>query len=541
MSMPGLYKGFKSLLTDFLFNELKTARLLFAMLAFGFAMFAVFGDNEPMKGYIPHRAVNWIDSVAALVILLALFTNKYKHLYQQFAYAYIYLINLGSVYILYGTSFNEQYAYQFIVAYVVSGWFFRHEWLYYLHTIIINAALIITSLFSEHATQSSFDFYATYLIAAFAHLVLIKYRFGIEEELRENGNKYRLLAENSRDIICIHEPDSTVAYVSPAITRILGYSENEVVGKKLYDFVHPDDKHLLRALNLTEPEHPSAHDPLQYRILDKYGNYHWLETVFKTIKDENTGSEKVITQSRDIRRSRGYQTQLEERSKELERSNADLETFAFVSSHDMKEPLRMISNYMQLLKKRYGETLDKQANEYIDFANKGAVTLQQLINDLLAYSRITRTEIKRQQVSLAKVAAEAMSNMEMMVREKNAVVKHETDCTISTDAALLVLVLQNLIENGIKYNNSQQPVIEIGCKAEEQNVLIYVRDNGEGIAENHQQRIFEPFHRLHTKSEIPGTGLGLSICKRTVERLGGKMWLKSTVGEGTTFYLSLPR
>jgi PAS domain S-box-containing protein len=540
MSMPGLYKVFKSLLTDFLFNELKTARLLFAVLALGFAMFAVFGDNEPMKGYIPHRAINWIDSAAAFLILLALFTDKYKHLYQQFAYAYIYLINLGSVYILYGTSFNEQYAYQFIVAYVVSGWFFRHEWLYYLHTLIINAALVITSLFSEHATQSSFDFYATYLIAAFAQLVLIKYRFGLEEELRENGNKYRLLAENSRDIICIHEPDSTVAYVSPAITRILGYSENEVVGKKLYDFVHPDDKILLRTLNLAEPEHPSVHDPVQYRILDKNGNYHWLETVFKTVKDEVTGKDKVMTQSRDIRRSKGYQIQLEERSVELERSNADLETFAFVSSHDMKEPLRMISNYMQLLKKRYGDTLNKEANEYIDYANRGAVTLQRLIQDLLAYSRITRTEIKREEVSLAKVAGEAIANVELMVREKNGAVKYETDCRISTDAGLLVLVLQNLIENGIKYNNNKHPVVELGCIKEEHSVVVYVRDNGEGIAENHQQRIFEPFHRLHTKAEIPGTGLGLSICKRIVERLGGRIWVKSALGEGTTFYFSLP-
>jgi light-regulated signal transduction histidine kinase (bacteriophytochrome) len=291
---------------------------------------------------------------------------------------------------------------------------------------------------------------------------------------------------------------------------------------------------------LNEPEHPSANDPVQYRIRDKNGEYRWLETVFKTIRDDATGEERILTQSRDIRRSKGYQQQLEDRTKELERSYADLETFTFVSSHDMKEPLRMISNYMQLLKKRYADKLDTQANEYIDFANKGAVTLQQLLQDLLAYSRITRTPIKCEKVSLAAVAGEAIKNTELILREKNAAVKYDADCQVNTDRRLLLLVLQNLIENGVKYNNSTPPVVELGCIKEENQVIVYVRDNGEGIAENHRQRIFEPFHRLHTKAEIPGTGLGLSICKRIIDRLGGKIWLESEVGKGTTFFFSLP-
>lgn len=531
-----MYKQIKQLLIDFLFDELKTARFLFAMMGIGFGSFALFGDNDPLKGFISHEAINWIDSICAFAICIALFTNKYKKYYQQFAYTYIYLINLGGIYILYGTSFNEQYAYQFIVTYVISGWFFRNEPSYYLHAAIVNLAMLVTSLIAEHSTQSSFDFFATYIVSTIAQLVLIRYRFGVEEKLKESEKQYRLLAENSRDIICVHQPDGTVEYISPAGERILGFKEEEMIGRRPYEIVHPDDKAVIRSLDLSSAEHSSIQHPIHYRIKDKYGDYHWIETVFKPLN----GSGKVLTQSRDIRRSKGYQTELEQRSKELQRSNADLETFAFVSSHDMKEPLRMISNYMQLLKKRHGEKLDKEANEYIDYANRGAVTLQRLIQDLLAYSRITRTEIKKEAVSLAKVVNEAVGNVDILIKERHATVKYAGDCQVSTDASLLVLVLQNLIENGVKYNQANTPTIEISCSKETQWVTVAVKDNGEGIAEHHQQRIFEPFHRLHTKAEIPGTGLGLSICKRIIERLGGKLWLQSELGKGTTFYFSLP-
>lgn len=513
---------------------------MFATVALGFAAFAIWGDNDPIKGPIPHKAFNWFDSFIALVLYALLLFNSFKKYYVHFGYALIYLLNLGNIYLLYGTSFNEQYAYQFIVVYAISGWFFRHESLYYLHTAIINVALIITSLLSEHGTQSSFDFYGTYIIAALAQSVLIRYRFGVEDKMRESEARYRLLAENSRDLICIHNTDGTIAYASPSYFRLLGYSPEETIGAQPYRVVHPNDKPIIRLINITEPDHPSMQYPIQYRIKDKKGNYVWMETILKTFYDKETGAEKVLSQSRDIRRSKGYQEELEQRSKELERSNADLETFAFVSSHDMKEPLRMISNYMQLLKKRYGGKLDKEADEYIEFANRGAVTLQQLIHDLLSYSRLTRAEIKKSNVSVAKVVNEAMNNMEISLREKNATVKYEGDCTVTTDVSLLVLVIQNLIENGIKYNRSGNPLVQITDTKRDNEIVICVKDNGMGMAPEHQQRIFEPFHRLHTKAEIPGTGLGLSICKRIVDRLGGRIWVESSLGNGSSFYISFP-
>lgn len=510
------------------------------MVATGFAAFALFGDNDYLKGPVNHHTLNWVDSITAFVLFLLLYTQRFKKYYVHFGYILIYLLNLGNIYILYGTSFNEQYAYQFIVVYTISGWFFRHEPLYYLYILIVNAAIIITSLLSEHSTQSTFDFYATYVIAAVAQLILIRYRFGIEDKLRESESLYRLLAENSRDLICIHNSDGTIAYASPSFYHLLGYTQNEAIGIRPYWVVHPEDKPFIRSLNFTEPEHQSIHDPIQFRIRNKAGEYLWIETIFKTFRDAKTGEEKILSQSRDIRRSKGYQEQLEQRSKELERSNADLETFAFVSSHDMKEPLRMISNYMQLLKKRYGGQLDKEADEYIEFANRGAVTLQRLIQDLLSYSRLTRTPIKKSPVTLNKAIAETITNLDVVLKEKNAVVEYDADYTVSTDISLLMLVLQNLIENGTKYNKNVTPRIQVKAVKADNEIIITVQDNGMGMAFEHLNRIFEPFHRLHTKAEIPGTGLGLSICKRIVDRLGGRIWVESELGKGSTFYFTLP-
>jgi PAS domain S-box-containing protein len=525
--------------TDFVLDEVKTARYLFLMTAIGFAGFTFFGDNEPIKGPLKHEWVNAIDALYALLIflLLSFIKESQKH-YKEFGYSLIYLLNLGNVFLLYGTSFNEQYAYQFIVVYTISGWFFRNEKAYIIHTVAINAALIITSLLSEHSTKASFDFYGTYIIASLAQLVLIRYRFGIEDKLAESEKKYRLLAENSFDLICIHNTDGRLEFISPSIKRLLGYEPEELLGRKPYEIVHPDDQHIIRSIKMDISEDVSLQAPAQYRLRHKDGSYIWLETIFVPLEDSN--EHLILSQSRDIRRSKRYQQMLEERSKELERSNADLETFAFVSSHDIQEPLRMISNYMQLLKRRYKGQLDADADEYIEYANRGAIMLSQLIRDLLSYSRITRTEMIKSVVYVDELMKDVSNHLSVQLKEKEAKVICGELGTISCDRNLMMLVLQNLISNGIKYNQNPSPEVTISCKWLGREKLFIVSDNGIGIAPEHQERIFEPFHRLHTKTEYPGTGLGLSICKKIVERHNGKIWLESEPGKGTTFYFTLP-
>lgn len=527
-------------LTDFVVDEIKTARYLFLITALGFFAFTIFGDNDVLRGGIQHEWINAFDAFFAFLIFFLLSVSKRaKKYYQEFGYALIYILNLGNVYLLYGTSFAEQYAYQFIVVYSISSWFFRNEKYYIYHTLVINAALVVTIALADHDTASSFDFYGTYVVASIAQLVLIRYRFGIEDKLAESEKKYRLLAENSFDLICIHNQSGSLDFISPSIKRILGYEPEELLGHKPYEVVHPDDKETMRNLVLDQPNHPSIQHPVQYRLRHKDGSYVWLETIFVPLEEEDS-KRAILSQSRDIRRSKTYQQMLEERTKELERSNADLETFAFVSSHDIQEPLRMISNYMQLLKRRYAGKLDADADEYIEYANKGAINLSVLIRDLLAYSRITRAEIVKSEIDTNGLMKDVVSNLGVQLSEKNATVTYQNLSSISCDRNLMLLVFQNLVSNGIKYNQSGNPEVVVESQSSGNEILFSIKDNGIGIAQNHRERIFEPFHRLHTKTEYPGTGLGLSICKKILERHNGSIWLESELGKGTTFYFTLP-
>jgi PAS domain S-box-containing protein len=449
-------------------------------------------------------------------------------------------MNIINVYLLYGTSFHTQYAYQFIIAYTISGWFFRDKRNWLIHTLVINAMLVVATIVVGTSAKATFDFYATYLIALLAQVILIHFRFSIEEKLIESEKKYRLVTENSFDLICIHDSKAKLEFVSPSIKRLLGYDQEELVGQYPITIVHPEDANVMKGIDFRKNGQPKIFRPAQFRLKSKDGDYIWFETIFTMMDGSDGLSNVVLSQSRDIRRSKKYQQQLEERSRELERSNADLETFAFVSSHDMQEPLRMISNYMQLLKKRYEGRLDEQADEYIEFANRGAITLQQLLRDLLAFSRITRSELKSDIVNAKNLLNEVVKNIELDLKERNATVVSEELCTGTTDRQLLMLVFQNLVQNGVKYNKSERPEVKVSCAKGEKEVVFCFADNGIGIKPDHQQRIFEPFHRLHTKYEYPGTGLGLSICKKIIERLGGRMWVESELGAGSKFYFSLP-
>ena len=199
----------------------------------------------------------------------------------------------------------------------------------------------------------------------------------------------------------------------------------------------------------------------------------------------------------------------------------------------------MISNYTQLLKKRYAGKIDKEAEEYIDFANNSAVTLQQLLRDLLSYSRITRVHVARAPVNMNMVMDEVLRNLKLEIEERKAQIIYEDLLPVEGDRSLIMLVMQNLVLNGVKYNRSDKPGIKVSCMRKGKEVTYCVEDNGIGIESKHHQRIFEPFQRLHARHEYPGTGLGLSICKKIIEKSNGKIWVESEPERGTKFYFSL--
>jgi len=229
-----------------------------------------------------------------------------------------------------------------------------------------------------------------------------------------------------------------------------------------------------------------------------------------------------------------------ERTLELKRSNEDLEQFAYVASHDLQEPLRMINNYMQLLRQRHKDQLDPSALEFIGFALDGAKRMQQLIQDLLAYSRVGTHGKELVPTRCEDALGDALANLQIAIEESGAEVTHDPLPMVMGDAVQLTQLFQNLIGNAVKFRGEAAPKIHVGVLRKGAEWEVAVRDNGIGIAEQDFQRIFIVFQRLHSREKYAGTGIGLSVCKKIVERHGGHIWVESKLGKGTTFHFTIP-
>jgi signal transduction histidine kinase len=225
---------------------------------------------------------------------------------------------------------------------------------------------------------------------------------------------------------------------------------------------------------------------------------------------------------------------------ELKRSNQELEQFAYVASHDLQEPLRMVTGYLQLLERRYKGRLDADAQEFIRFAVDGASRMQQLLKDLLTYSRVGSRTQSFTTVDCQAVLEQTVINLKAALAESGAVITHDALPILVANATLLGQLWQNLLGNAIKFRGEAPPHIHIGAKLQPNEWLFAVQDNGIGFEPQYAERIFLIFQRLHTREQYPGTGIGLAICKRIVEVHGGRIWAESQPGQGTTFYFTLP-
>ncbi|HVW50190.1 MAG TPA: CHASE3 domain-containing protein [Trinickia sp.] len=244
----------------------------------------------------------------------------------------------------------------------------------------------------------------------------------------------------------------------------------------------------------------------------------------------------------DVTERERAERQIRQRTEELARSNRDLEQFAYVASHDLQEPLRAVAGPLQLLQRRYQGQLDARADEFIGHAVDGATRMQTLIDDLLSYSRVGRLEDPKQQVPAEQALEFALKNLAVVIDETGAQIEHEALPVVQAISSQLALLFQNLIGNAIKFRSQERtPVIRVRAEPLGREWRFLVADNGIGISEQYFERIFVIFQRLHTRREYPGTGLGLALCKRIVEHHGGKIWVESTPGEGTTFYFTVPR
>lgn len=304
--------------------------------------------------------------------------------------------------------------------------------------------------------------------------------------------------------------------------------------------LHPDDVAMTEEAIRKALEEDVQYDVV-YRVIWKTGEIRYIKAMAVVVYDEKHTAAKMIGVCHDLTKIKTAEEQLRGMMLNLERSNKELEQFAYIASHDLQEPLRMVSSYTQLLEKRYKDKLDQDANEFIAYAVDGATRMQRLINDLLDYSRVTTKGQALVKTDLSEVLIAAIQNLKRRIEESEAVITYDELPYALCDSGQLVRVFQNLIDNAIKFIKDRKPVIHISSSMQGHVVQISVKDNGIGIEKQYEDRIYTIFQRLHAKKDYPGTGLGLAICKRTIERHGGRLWFESVITEGTTFYFTLKK
>jgi light-regulated signal transduction histidine kinase (bacteriophytochrome) len=267
------------------------------------------------------------------------------------------------------------------------------------------------------------------------------------------------------------------------------------------------------------------------------GDYFVSTTPIYDNRGRMTGTVHV---ARDITERKRMEKDILQKAEDLARSNADLQQFAYVASHDLQEPLRTVTNYLSLLDRRYGDQLDDRGKEYVRVAIDGGSRAVELIRNLLDYSRIDSRAKPMEPTDMEEVLRTVLDNLQFQVRDEKASVTHDPLPTILADEGQMAALMQNLISNAIKFHGPDDPIVHISCKENDGKLLFAVRDNGIGIDPRHNEQIFQLFKRLHTMDKYPGTGIGLAIAKKIVERHGGLIWLESELNKGTTFFFTVP-
>ena len=263
--------------------------------------------------------------------------------------------------------------------------------------------------------------------------------------------------------------------------------------------------------------------------------------IFQEMGQRRRAEDEVRNLNADLERRVADRTaELAERAKDLARSNSELQQFAYVASHDLQEPLRMVASFTQLLAKRYSDKLDDDAREFINYAVDGAKRMQTLISDLLSYSRVGTQGKAFELVHCDAVLDRVLKSLKIAIEDNGAVIAREPLPAVSGDSIQLSQLFQNLLTNAIKFHGEKPPLVQISAKKNGSTWKLSVRDNGIGISPDHADRIFVIFQRLHTKTEYPGTGIGLAICKKIVERHGGRIWVEGSPGGGSTFFFTIP-
>lgn len=328
-------------------------------------------------------------------------------------------------------------------------------------------------------------------------------------------------------------------YVSPYVKKMLGYSPDKWKEDASFwnKIIHPEDRdYLLKEATVAfESDKPGV---AQFRCIHADGRNIHVETHFNFVQENKVAKSFAIFN--DITERKEIENALAQYAEELRQSNQELEQFAYVASHDLQEPLRMVTSYLQLIEKRYADQLNEDAKEFIDFAVDGASRMKVLINDLLAYSRVQRDKLEFETVDTQQAFDRVIRNLQLSIEDNGAEITHDPLPEIEANEGQIIQLFQNLIGNAIKFRRDEAPKVHISVEERGNFHWFTVEDNGIGIEEEYLERIFVIFQRLHNRDQYPGTGIGLAICRKIVEKHGGQMQVESTVGQGTKFMFSIP-
>ena len=361
----------------------------------------------------------------------------------------------------------------------------------------------------------------------------------VQKTLRASQQKFMTIFQSSPDAIMLSSvPDGRLQDVNQGAALLTGYLREEMLGRTSTELGLWAD--LSDRQTYTEQIQSLGHmSGFEAGFRTKNGVLITVLISGEIVQLED--GEYYLSVVRDITERKLAERALAYEKEELTRSNAELEQFAYVASHDLQEPLRMVSSYMQLIEKRYKGKLDENADEFINYAVDGAVRMQRLINDLLSFSRVGSRGKPFELVSVEAVLAQAVRNLQLSIEESGAEITHQPLPDVLADESQLVLLFQNLIGNAIKFHGDRAPRMHISIESGPEEWVFALRDNGIGIDPQYFERIFVLFQRLHERSAYSGTGIGLAICKKIVQRHGGNIWVESQPGQGATFYFSLPK
>jgi PAS domain S-box-containing protein len=354
----------------------------------------------------------------------------------------------------------------------------------------------------------------------------------IRENIKQQKEFINTLIETLPSPIFYKDKEGRYLGCNKAYEEFIGKNRSEVIGKSVYDMAPKEiaDKYYEKDKELFD--NPGTQ---YYEWVVKKKNGGIKNVIFNkaTFNDHDGKVAGLIGGISDI-------TKLKKLTDELKRSNAELDRFAYVAAHDMKSPLGMIINSLQIIERSCRGKIEKEADVFIDHAIKGAQRMNDFIVDLLNYSRLTTEPRPYTVVNAEKVLKDALFNLEQTIKDNNAKIEYNSLPEIKVDEMRIVQLFQNLINNAVKFRGKDAPVVKISCKKEDSSYVFSVKDNGIGIDSKNIEKVFQMFGRLHSNDEYPGNGIGLSVCKKIVENHGGKIWVESEPGKGTNFLFTIP-